>query len=259
MKSLILAAACTLAVAVHHTTIQEDSNAIGEIYSNLFVHHFTNKEEAIQYVGKSLDDTKIVKWGVEKYFGEERKCVIISPKEGGMRYKVTPGQSTGKLYWQRIDYTGRITNDNALKLEPTGGYIDSSGIEASIKQYHQSAPKLKAPTSGGERLFNWIFSLADDDESGTIERNEINDAAFTAMDTNQDGTIDFSDFAGLSASAVFSLFDDDNSGYIDSSELPRYMIQAVERDDDNERNDNKMLDLKEFTRYFDHGILHTTL
>ena len=247
MKSLILAAACTLAVAVHHTTIQEDSNAIGEIYSNLFVHHFTNKEEAIQYVGKSLDDTKIVKWGVEKYFGEERKCVIISPKEGGMRYKVTPGQSTGKLYWQRIDYSGRITNDASI----LGG--QGKSIEASIKQYHQSAPTLKAPTSGGERLFNWIFSLADDDESGTIERNEINDAAFTAMDTNQDGTIDFSDFAGLSASAVFSLFDDDNSGYIDSSELPRYMIQAVEKGDGNERNDNKMLDLKEFTWYFNNA------
>jgi Ca2+-binding EF-hand superfamily protein len=255
MKSIVFASVCALlpatTAAEHTVTTQQGKNVLGEITSNVFVHHFTTKEESHNYMGIHLDNTHCVKWGMERVFGEERRCVIVDAKNT-VRYKVTIGEATGNLLWQRIDFTGRITKDI------TTGQGKGGDLRERKKLYIKGSKKKKntnkatdVATSGGRMLFNWLFGLLDDDESGTIDKNELSSNKFDVLDTNDDGSIDADDFAGLSADTVFKLFDDDNSGYIDSSELPEYLIASIEAHDGDEKNDNKKLNVDEFTKLYD--------
>ena len=109
-----LAACCSLlplaALAEHTVTTKQEKDVCGRMNANLFVHHFTTKVESESYMGTNEQNTRCVKWGTARLFGEERKCVLVDPKDS-VRYKVTVGPSSGILYWQRIDFTGRVIKD----------------------------------------------------------------------------------------------------------------------------------------------------
>jgi Ca2+-binding EF-hand superfamily protein len=251
MKSIFFASICALPLlsAKHTVTTQQGKNILGEVHSNVFVHHFTTKEESQYYMGTHIDNTKCVKWGMERFFGEERKCVIVDA-EDSVRYKVTIGDTSGNLYWERIDFTGRLIRDITTGqgnqgIEQSNFYRKKIYIKSSSKD-----EKSKEKISGGRMIFNWIFGILDDDESGTVDKNEVQSKTLNVLDANNDGLIDADDFDGLSADTVFKLFDDDNSGLIDSSELPEYLIASIEAHDSDRQNDNKMLSLEEFTKLY---------
>ena len=71
----------------HMITKKQEYNILGEMISNLFVHKFHKKVEAENYMGTTIENTKCVKWGVARLFGEERKCVLVDSIDS-VRYKV---------------------------------------------------------------------------------------------------------------------------------------------------------------------------
>ena len=84
---------------------------------------------------------------------------------------MTVGPSSGKIYWQRIEFTGRVVRD-----------ITTGSGSQSIEQM-----KSTEHVSGGRLLLNWMMHLLDDNESGSIDENEIPTEKMAVLDTNQDG------------------------------------------------------------------------
>jgi len=230
MKSVLFAAASTLlaSVSATHEVVTKDSFFGGEIVT----HNFNGHKEANDYIGDNLSNTKVTKWGEESIFGEKRKCILVVP--GDMcTYKITIGPKTGKMYWLPTSYEGNCNN---------------------VKDYHLGSTKNdrldKPVVSYGEMMFDWIFGLVDDDESGTVDKGEVPDHVLDALDTNNDNKVDASDLGDVSAKVVFALFDEDGSGKISVNELPEYMIDIIEKSDDNNDNNDREITLEEFTTMF---------
>ena len=237
MKSILLTAATLLASgsAEHQVVVKDNQYHKGAVNGDLVIHSFSKPHEARAYVGDHLTNTKVEKWGVERIFGEERKSILVIPESQNVvpiRYKVTVGPKTGKIYWQNTDFTGHgnglMTNDWSEK------YMDVP---------YQGRSHAR---TGGELLFNWIFGLVDDDESGTIDEGEVKEDVFKKMDANNDQKVDATDFDLLKAEDVFSLLDEDNSGTISASELPVDLIENIEKSDDSDANNDKQITLEEF-------------
>ena len=104
--------------------------------------------------------------------------------------------------------------------------------------------------TGGQMLLSWVYHMLDDDESGTIDPGEMPAEKIQRLDEDGDGDIDADDLKGLTAKAVFELFDDDDSGLIEANELPSYLLANMEQADGDEKNDNDLLTLEEFTTLF---------
>jgi len=229
MKSVLFAAASTLlaSVSATHEVVTKDSLFGGEIVT----HSFNGHEEANDYIGDNLSNTKVTKWGEESIFGEKRKCILVAP--GDMcTYKITIGPKTGKMYWLPTSYEGNCNNVNDYHL----GSTKNDRLDHPTKHY-------------SEMMFDWIFGLVDDDESGTVDKGEVPDHVLDALDTNNDNKVDASEF-DFSAEVVFGLFDEDGSGKISVNELPEYLIDIIEKSDDNNDNNDREITLEEFTTMF---------
>ena len=111
MKSILLTAATLLASgsAEHQVVVKDNPYHKGAVNGDLVIHSFSKPHEARAYVGDHLTNTKVEKWGVERIFGEERKTILVIPETQNVvpiRYKVTVGPKTGKIYWQNTDFNG---------------------------------------------------------------------------------------------------------------------------------------------------------
>ena len=232
MKSVLFAAASTLlaSVSATHEVVTKEASTFGAT-GEIVTHSFSGNKEAKEYIGDNLSNTKVTKWGEESIFGEKRKCILVSPGDA-CTYKITAGPKTGKLYWLRTS-TKSCNNFNDYHTMS----IDGTNTPNSAK-------------SGGELLFDWIFGLVDDDESGTVDKGEVPDHVLDALDTNNDNKVDASDLGDVSAKVVFALFDEDGSGKISVNELPEYMIDIIEKSDDNNDNNDREITLEEFTTMF---------
>ena len=228
MKSVLFAAASTLlaSVSATHEVVTKDSLFGGEIVT----HNFNGHKEANDYIGDNLSNTKVTKWGEESIFGEKRKCILVSPGDA-CTYKITAGPKTGNLYWLRTS-TKSCNNFNDYHTMS----IDGTNTPNSAK-------------SGGELLFDWIFGLVDDDESGTVDKGEVPDHVLDALDTNNDNKVDASDLGDVSAKVVFALLSN-KQGKISINELPEYLIDIIEKSDDNNDNNDREITLEEFTTMF---------
>ena len=168
-------------------------------------------------------------------WNEQTGTILKTPEKGETMVQVE--LTDGGINWFPID-----------SLEMIGG--ESSEAQYMDVPYHGR----NHARTGGELLFNWIFGLVDDDESGTIDEGEVKENIFKKMDANNDQKVDATDFDLLKAKDVFQLLDEDNSGFISASELPVDLIENIEKsgndpdwlEDDSDANNDKRITLEEF-------------
>ncbi|KAF8152101.1 EF-hand, partial [Mycena galopus ATCC 62051] len=140
--------------------------------------------------------------------------------------------------------SGTSTPEDGHGGSPYSAACDDSG------GFVKPTPSWRAPAGADPQLCLW-FSRVDADGSGEITVEELQSALvnsnmtrfdirtvrtlMTLFDTDDSGTIDFNEFAGLwtfiqNWKKVFELFDPDRSGMIDKEELHKVLLAKFRRD-----------------------------